>query len=146
MSYRINVQLKKKGKYISDFQLLGNNCDYKPLRLEFEKQGIDTSDEDGCYKGQLFEINPIVDVLERYIWDMAEERKDRGNIFDLTPTEDDKRDLTYAMRNYQECAYMFVSANFINFLEKHNAVDILYGTGKNHYKLKEGYELFVDAG
>ena len=154
MSFRISVSLKRKGKKIDDYQLLGNNENYLPLEAEFKRQGVNT-DKPDCYDGQLFEVQPIIEKLEDYIWEKEKyingfinEDGTPKSIFNLYPSESQKRDLTAHLMELHDWAYMFVSVNFVKFLERNKAVDMSYDVEKRKiiYFLKDDYELFVDAG
>ena len=145
MSYRNYIGKTKR----DDIQILSNNETYQPLLDEYKRQGIQI-DEDGCYEGKIKELQPIIDVLEKYIFGKNEKlKKDyKINMFDMTPDEVALASdgLTMNMIDKQENAYIFTTANIIKHLG--NNVDFAYNFELNKYvfKLKEGKSLWVRGG
>lgn len=154
MAYRTYVGTTGK----DEIQILGNNEFYQPFIDELKRQGYRV--EDSCYGIEfdsnddvvdtctaIKEIQPIIDILEQYIWD-----KDKGtkiynaDIFNLRPEEKDIiKDLTLKMIDFQKNAYIFVTANLVNYLKDN--LDIKYDTKKKKivYTIKEGKEVWFSA-
>lgn len=155
MAYRTYVGTTGK----DSIQILGNNESYKPFLDELKRQGY-TIDKDLCY-GLEFDdngahdkytpvkdIQPIIEVLEKYIEDKAEEVKKIYNedIFDLRAKgpEIDK-DFTFRMMQLQENAYIFVTANLVNYLKDNLEQEYDIKKHKFIYKIKEGKEVWFSA-
>lgn len=156
MSWHVNIKVKnKKAGKSDDMQLLGNNETYLPLEDEFKRQGINTSKE--SYSGKITEIQPIIEVLEQYILDIqkrfeGQRYKDgtRKSIYDLTPRKGDVfyTDITEYFKLHHENAYIFITVNLVNFLEKNEAIDMSYDSERDRYiyVLKKGVEITISAG
>lgn len=154
MAYRTYVGTTGK----DSIQILGNNEFYKPLIDELIRQGYYV-DKDYCYGIEfeddelkdkctsIKEIQPIIDILEQYIWEKDKETKVYNNdIFNLR--YDDKRhgnDFTFSMMELQENAYIFVTANLINYLKENLERKYDYKKKKFIYKIKEGKEVWFEA-
>lgn len=146
MGYRTYVGTTDK----KEIQILGNNVCYPPLIDELIRQGIDV-DADGIYGSEnkdnrIKDIQSIIEVLEQYIKDEEKENFEFDiDIFNLRPDEKENIDLTSKMREFQQDAYIFVSANLVNYL-KDNLV-IYYDIEKKKYihKIKEGKEVWFSA-
>lgn len=154
MAYRTYVGTTGK----KDIQLLGNNEFYQPFIDELKRQGYYV-DDDGCY-GISFEddemaeictsikdIQPIIEILEQYIWDKDNETKEYSiDIFNLRPNEIDViKDFTIRMKELQENGYIFVTANLIKYLWDN--LDIKYDREKRRYifKIKDGKDVWFSA-
>lgn len=147
MSYRIYVGTTGK----NDMQLLGNNECYTPFIEELKKQGVEV-DEEGCFglegKNKIIEIQPIIDILEQYIWETDKKIKKmygkRTDIFNLRPNGKDLQcgGLTFQMQQRQENAYIFVTANLINFLKDNLEEEFDIETKRFIYKIKDGKEIW----
>lgn len=149
MSYRTYVGTSEK----NTIQILGNNESYQPLFEELKRQGIEIN-EDGCFEGKIKEIQPIIDILEQYIWDKDIQMKkfkrsngEQADIFNLRP---DKKQLecggfTYQMQELQQNGYIFVTANLVNYLEE--SIEEEYDCELNRfiYKIKEDKEVWFVA-
>lgn len=149
MAYRTYVGTTGK----DSIQILGNNEGYGPLFDELKRQKFKI-DQDGCYRGKVKEIQPIIDILEKYIWDKDEQIKKwkerygaKADIFNLRPTETELEcgGLTYQMIEHQRNAYIFVTANLVNYLEDN--LDEVYDSERNEfvYEIKEGKEVWFEA-
>lgn len=159
MAYRTYVGTTGK----DSIQILGNNEYYQPFVDELKKQGYYV-DSDGCY-GIIIseddvdskcipikEIQPFIDILEQYIWEKDKEMnkyfKDKEykvDIFNLRPDKEFDKDLTFRMKELQENAYIFVTANLVNYLKDN--IDMKYDieNKKYIYKIKEGKEIWFEA-
>lgn len=142
MAYRTYVGTTGK----NDIQILGNNESYKPMIDELERQGIEV-DDDWCYSGKINEIQPFIDILEQYIWDKDKKTKIyQEDIFNLRPNQHTfTKDFTFRMRNLKENAYIFVTANLIDYLEDNLDVKYDVEKRKNVYEIKEGKEVWFEA-
>lgn len=143
MAYRTYVGTTGK----DTIQILGNNVSYKPLLDEFKRQGVKMIDE--CFfDGKIKELQPIIDILEKYIMEESEWAKKRKyDIFDMTPSEDRLKNmgLTLSMMELQENAYIFTTANLIKYLGDN--VEQEYDTKQERFifKIKEGKEVYFEA-
>ena len=154
MAYRTYVGTTGK----NSIQILGNNEFYQPFIDEIKRQGIYVGD-DCCFgiqfeeddtrksKTAIKEIQPFIDILEQYIWEKDKETKlYKADIFNLR--YDSKKhgtDFTYAMKDLQENAYIFVTANLINYLQDNLERHFDYKKKKFVYKIKEGKEVWFEA-
>lgn len=155
MAYRTYVGTTGK----DEIQILGNNEFYQPFVDELKRQGIKVYD-DWCYgidfnendelertRTSIKEIQPFVDILEKYIWEKDEETKlYNADIFNLRPDETTIiKDFTFRMRELQENGYIFVTANLINYLKEN--LDMKYDVKNNKYvyKIKDGKEVWFSA-
>ncbi len=151
MAYRTYVGTTGK----DEIQILGNNEFYQPFINELKKQGYFV-DEDGCYGIEfenddvvrkciaIKEIQPIIDILEQYIWDKDKVVKEYDeSIFNLRPTNE--TNFTYTMIDLQENAYIFVTANLINYLKDN--IERKYDREKKKFvhTIKTGKEIWFSA-
>ena len=142
MSYRTYVGTKEKG----DIQILGNNEWYQPFIEELKRQGIEI-DENGCYEGEIKEIQPILDILEQYIWSKEKEVKEiyDEDIFNLRPKAIDQGSLTFRMKLASENAYIFTTANIIRHLRDDLELKYDIYNKKEYYQIKEGKKIWFSA-
>lgn len=155
MAYRTYVGTTGK----DEIQILGNNEFYQPFIDELKRQGIKV-DDDWCYgidfnecdelehtRTSIKEIQPFVDILEKYIWEKDEETKLYNvDIFNLRPDETTIiKDFTFRMRELQENGYIFVTANLINYLKEN--LDMKYDIEKKKYvyEIKDGKKVWFSA-
>lgn len=145
MAYRTYVGTTGK----DSIQILGNNESYEPFINELIRQDIDVDEDDWCYDGKIKEIQPIIDVLEKYIEDKDKEIKKifEKDIFDLRPEppEQDK-DFTFRMMQLQENAYIFVTANLVNYLKDNLESHYDIEKHKFIYTIKEDKEVWFNGG
>lgn len=154
MAYRTYVRTTGK----DEIQILGNNEFYQPFIDELKRQGYKV--EDSCYGIELDsnndvvdtctaikEIQPIIDILEQYIWDKDRETKIyNADIFNLRPKETDIiKDLTFNMMELQKNAYIFVTTNLVNYLKDN--LERKYDREKKKfiYTIKEGKKVWFRA-
>lgn len=140
MAYRTYVGTTGK----DTIQILGNNVSYKPLLDELKRQGVKMVDE--CFfEGKIKELQPIIDILEKYI--MEEVKNAKINIFDMTPSENDveKVGLTLCMMEALDRAYIFITANLINYLGDNIEQDYDIEQNRFIFKIKEGKEVWFEA-
>lgn len=149
MSNRLSIELREKStnRKLGHYQVLGNNEFSNPLRDELIRQGA-IIDSEGCLEGKITELQPIIDKLEEYIFEKEEHFNaltdfdgKAMNIFDLTPTEDERINFTNKILWKQKHAYIFASANLINFLSQHGA--LAGSVYEQKHCLKDEYELLV---
>lgn len=158
MAYRTYVGTTGK----KEIQILGNNEFYQPFVDELKRQGykidkhnfgIEFEDDDvvdNCVA--IKEIQPIIDILEQYIWDIDKENKDyfkykrhKVDIFNLRPDKNLDKDFTARMMELQENAYIFVTTNLVNYLKDN--LERKYDREKKKfiYTIKEGKEVWFSA-
>ncbi len=159
MAYRTYVGTIEKG----EIQILGNNEFYQPLINELKRQGYKI--EDSCYGIEfdsnsdvvdtctaIKEIQPIIDILEQYIWDKDKEMKNyfkdvrhKVDIFNLRPNKNFDKDFTARMIDLQENGYIFATANLVNYLKDN--LERKYDREKKKivYKIKEDKEVWFRA-
>lgn len=142
MAYRTYVGTTGK----DSIQILGNNESYCPLFEELERQGIEI-DTDGCFKGKIKELQPIVDILEQYILDKKDdiEKIWHKDIFDMTPSKTENMGLTMSMMEKQENAYIFVTANLIKYLEENIDIEYDFDLKKYTFKIKDDKEVYFET-
>ena len=142
MAYRTYVRTTGK----NSIQILGNNESYRPLFGELKRQGIKI-DDDYCFSGKIKEIQPIVDILEQYIWDIDKQAKlYNEDIFNLRPNEKTViKDFTFRMRDLKEYGYIFVTANLIDYLKDNLDMKYDIKNKKYIYKIKDGKEVWLEA-
>lgn len=154
MAYRTYVGTTGK----DSIQILGNNEYYQPFIDELKRQGYYVN-SDGCYGISFNEddiedkcipikdIQPFIDILEKYIWDKDEETKIYNtDIFNLRPDEKTIiKDFTFRMRELKENGYIFVTANLVDYLKDN--LDMEYDIEKHKYiyKIKEGKKIWFEA-
>lgn len=148
MSYRMYVKpsLRRAG-----YQFLGNNVCPDGLMEELIRQGC-KPDEDGCFKSfKVKEVQPIIEILEKYIMNVYEWYKDENvNIFDFSDMieriySDKSNNLTSSISSGMDTWIMLASANFVKAIED-NLVRV-YDREKNKivYKIKEGKNVWITA-
>lgn len=155
MAYRTYVGTTGK----DEIQILGNNEFYQPFIDELKKQGY-IVDDDMCYgiefdedydlhktNNQIKDIQPIIEILEQYIWEKDKETKlYNHDIFNLRPNERDIiKDFTIKMKDLQENGYIFVTANLINYLKDN--LDMKYDIEKHRhiFTIKDGKKVWFSA-
>ena len=144
MAYRTYVGTTGK----KNIQILGNNESYEPFIYELQRQGIEVN-EDGCFSGDIKDLQPIIDVLEKYIMDINEHtmKYKNRNIFDMTPSKEqiDSMGLTMSLVELRENAYIFVTANLIEYLGDN--IGLIYDEKLNRfvYKIKKGKKVWFEA-
>lgn len=142
MSYRTYVKTTDK----DSIQILGNNESYEPLFNELKKQGIKI-DSDDCFFGKIKELQPIIDILEQYIWDKKKEVEEiwQTNIFNMESEREYPGGLTFDMMQKQEDAYIFVTANLVHYLKEN--IDMKYDLDLKKYtfNIKDGKEVWFEA-
>jgi hypothetical protein len=159
MAYRTYVGTTGK----EEIQILGNNEYYQPLIDELKRQGYEI--ENACYgisfdanddlvktSTNVKEIQPIIDILEQYIWDKDKEMKNyfkdvrhKVDIFNLRPNKNFDKDFTARMIDLQENGYIFATANLVNYLKDN--LERKYDREKKKivYKIKEDKEVWFRA-
>ena len=142
MAYRTYV--KTTGK--KSIQILGNNEYYEPFIAELKRQGIKV-DEDGIFSGKIKELQPIIDILEQYIWDKKKEVKEiwGENVFDMSSKREYPGGLTFDMMQKQENAYIFVTANLVNYLKENIEMEYDLELKKYIFNIKKKKEIWFEA-
>lgn len=144
MSYRMYVKTEIDGKR---HQFLGNNECPDVLIEELKRQGAEF-DEDYCiYNFEVKDIQSVITALEKYILDIYEYQKKKGNnIFDFEETilKEKDRNLTLTLDYYKGCWYMLVSVNFVNAIE--DSIDIFQNDdNKLVYQILKDKHVYIDA-
>lgn len=144
MSYRIHGT-NHKG---DSTQLFGNNV-YPDQVLEvLQKQGCVI--DDSCFDDfEIKNIQEIIDATEEYIMEEYEFHNNMGsashNIFDLTLDEIQKKNMTYSLKQLQDNAYIFTSANIVRFFEDDIELDYDKEREKLIWKIKKGHKIYLEA-
>lgn len=141
MSYRIWAY-KENG---DSFQLFGNNEYPEDFIKELQRQGCEI-DEDGCFsKFEIKEIQPIINAINKYIINVANNVKSRGySIYDFSSEFDNYNDtlpLWLEIEMKIENGYMFIVHNFLQFFK-----DELYKVSFCNYKIKNNCRIIVSGG
>ena len=141
MSYRI---------YVNHYQCLGNNECPKVLVEELKRQGCEM-DVDHCFHDfEIKELQPIIEALEQYIFEVDDRIKKRHNGVGLGDyTEEFQRwkrgSFTLEVENMVECGYMFVSYNFLKAIEGDYEEDFDRDKDRLIYKIKEGHHVYMSG-
>lgn len=139
MSYRI---------YVNNYQCLGNNECPKVLMDELKRQGCEM-DGDNCFQDfEIKELQPIIEALEQYIFDIDDRIKKRHNGVGLGDyTEEFQKwknsNYTYEIDSMVEFGYMFITYNFLKHIEGDYEMD--WDNDKIIYKIKEGHHVYMSG-
>jgi hypothetical protein len=144
MSYRTRIQ-KENGE---EFQILGNNESYGPLLKFLEKQGCKIDDD--CYKRcEIEDINGLMYILENYIEEKCVYLNKLGvNIYDLSPDDiDNQRNITARMLDLRENAFIFVTANMLEFFKEEISYTYAFINNKMQliYTINKGKHIYMSA-
>lgn len=130
MSYRI---------YVNNYQCLGNNEFPEVLRKALNKQGakIYPSNDFIFHDFEIKELQPIIEALEQYIFEIDERISKRHNgvgLGDFTEKFQKwkQRNYTDEVQNMIEFGYMFITVNFLNAIKDDYEID--YSGDKIIYK------------
>lgn len=142
MSYRI---------YVNDYQCLGNNECPEVLRKALNKQGAKIyPSNDYTFKDfEIKELQPIIDALEQYIFDIDQNIKDRHNGVGLGDYTEEfnkwkNKNYTYEIDSMIEFGYMFITYNFLKHIEGDYEVDF-DNKDRIIYKIKEGHHVYMSG-
>lgn len=143
MSYRI---------YVNHYQCLGNNECPEVLRKALNKQGAKIYPSNDCiFKGfEIKELQPIIEALEQYIFEIDNRISKRHNGVGLgNYTEEFQRwkrgSFTFEVENMVECGYMFISYNFLKAIEGDYEEEFDLEKDRIIYKIKEGHHVYMSA-
>lgn len=104
--------------YINGHEWLGNNNMYEEIYQELVRQGC-PFDEDGCVVEpfEVKDLDGLVKACEKVIVKLVENNKAVAN-FNETITNIKKygNDLTLTLQELQNNAYIFISANLLNYV------------------------------
>lgn len=141
MSYRI---------YVNNYQCLGNNEFPEVLRKALNKQGakIYPSNDFIFHDFEIKELQPIIEALEQYIFEIDERISKRHNgvgLGDFTEKFQKwkQRNYTDEVQNMIEFGYMFITVNFLNAIKDDYEID--YSGDKIIYKIKEGHHVYMSG-
>lgn len=141
MSYRI---------YVNNYQCLGNNEFPEVLRKALNKQGakIYPSNDFIFHDFEIKELQPIIEALEQYIFEIDERISKRHNgvgLGDFTEKFQKwkQRNYTDEVQNMIEFGYMFITVNFLNAIKDDYEID--YSGDKIIYKIKEGHHIYMSG-
>ena len=115
MSYRI---------YVNHNQILGNGECPKVLIKALNKQGakIYKSKDYRFHDFAIKELQPIIEALEQYIFDVDTYFKQRDGIGLGNYVESferyKQRNFTFEIQQLIDCGYMFITANFLKYIER----------------------------
>lgn len=142
MSYRI---------YVNNYQCLGNGECPEVLRKALKSQGAKIyKSKDYCFRNfEIKELQPIIEALEQYIFDIDSYFKQRDGIGIGNYTETfercKQRNYTFEIQQLIDYGYMFITANFLRYIE--GDYDMEYDFEKNRfiYKIKEGHKIYMSG-
>lgn len=141
MSYRI---------YVNHYQCLGNNECPEVLIKALNKQGakIYPSNDFIFHDFEIKELQPIIEALEQYIFEIDERISKRHNgvgLGDFTEKFQKwkQRNYTDEVQNMIEFGYMFITVNFLNAIKDDYEID--YSGDKIIYKIKEGHHIYMSG-
>lgn len=141
MSYRI---------YVNDYQCLGNNEFPEVLRKALNKQGakIYPSNDYSFHDFEIKELQPIIEALEEFIFEIDEKISKRHNGVGLGDYTEEfqkwkQKNYTHEVENMIEFGYMFITVNFLNAIKDDYEVD--YSDDKIIYKIKEGHHVYMSG-
>ena len=143
MSYRI---------YVNNYQCLGNGEFPEVLRKALNKQGakIYPSNDFIFHNFEIKELQPIIEALEQYIFEIDERISKRHNGIGLGDYTEEfqkwkQKDYTYQVENMIEFGYMFITVNFLKQIEGDYEKDIDWDNNKIIYKIKEGHHIYMSG-
>lgn len=142
MSYRI---------YVNDKQCLGNGECPKVLIKALNKQGAKIyKSKDYCFHDfEIKELQPIIEALEQYIFDIDNYYKQRDGIGLGNYQEEfdryTQRNFTFEIQQLIDCGYMFITANFLRYIEGDYEMEYDFDRNRFIYKIKEGHKIYMSG-
>lgn len=142
MSYRL---------YVNDYQCLGNGECPKVLIKALRKQGAKIyKSKDYCFHNfKIKELQPIIEALEQYIFDIDSYYKQADGIglgnYIETFERSKQRNYTFEVQQLIECGYMFITANFLRYIEGDYEIEYDFEKNKFIYKIKEGRNIYMSG-
>lgn len=145
--------------YINGNEWLGNNEYSEEIFDELKRQGCPFDEDyllpwnEETHKREAFEVKDLdglVKATEKYILNMFEKNNNIANFTNDFNLAKKVSDLTFSLKNLQECAYIFASVQLLNYVGKDNYT-IDYENDEKHkkvifrYKLKENAKCIFTA-
>lgn len=144
--------------YINGNEWLGNNEYSEEIFNELKRQGCPFDEEYSLWNRETQEpeefevkdLDGLVKATEKYILNMFENNPNVANFINDFNLAKKFSDLTFSLKNLQECAYIFASARLLNFVGKDNYTIDYENDEKTkklifHYKLKENAKCIFSA-
>ena len=142
MSYRI---------YVNDKQCLGNGEFPEVLRKALNKQGAKIyKSKDYCFHNfEIKELQPIIEALEQYIFDIENYYKQRDGIglgnYSQELERYKQRNFTFEIQQLIDCGYMFITANFLKYIEGDYETEYDFDNNRFIYRIKEGHKIYMSG-
>ena len=114
--------------YINGHEWLGNNEMYDEIYQELVRQGC-PFDEDNCViePFEIKDLNGLVRACEKVIIRLVQRDKEIANFKPNIDKAIALNDLTYSLKELQDCAYIFISVNLLKYIgEVHNQYEFYW--------------------